>query len=143
MTIKNNVLLGLITLSLIGLTGCVERTLTVRTQPEDAVIYLNDEEIGTSPTTVSFQWYGDYNIRITKEGYQTLKTHQELKAPLHDFFPFDFFAQVLWPGQIKDNYEWTFDLEPLKPTDRDQLIEHAVAMEQKLAALTHDPNVAP
>ena len=141
MTVRHVMIVAM--LSLVGLTGCVERTLTVRTHPDNAVIYLNDEEIGTSPTTVSFQWYGDYNIRITKDGYQTLKTHKELKAPLHDYFPFDFFSQILWPGQIKDEYEWTFNLEPLQPVDRDQLIQQAQALEDKLNRLANAPNNQP
>ncbi len=140
---RHRMMTGLIALSLTLLAGCVERTLTIRTTPDDAIIYLNDEEIGTSPATVSFQWYGDYNVRITKEGYQTLKTNQELVAPLHDYFPFDFVAQILWPGQINDEYEWTFELETLQPVDRDELIQHAQALEHKLDELNQDPNVTP
>ena len=143
MTTRYTILIVLTGMSLLGLTGCVERALTIRTQPDDAVIYLNDEEIGTSPTTVSFKWYGDYNVRIVKSGYQTLKTHQELVAPLHDYFPFDFVAQILWPGHIKDEYEWEFTLEPLQPLEREQLIQQAQALEDKLDQLTHDPNMMP
>jgi hypothetical protein len=38
------------------LGGCVERELTINTKPEGALVILNDEEIGTSPVTVSFNW---------------------------------------------------------------------------------------
>jgi hypothetical protein len=71
------------------------------------MVLLNDEEIGNSPVTVSFEWYGDYNVAIRKEGFETLKTHRKLKAPLHDGFPFDFFANTLNPNRIVDEYEWT------------------------------------
>ena len=47
------------------LGGCVERKLTINTEPQGAVVFLNDEEIGTSPVTASFEWYGDYNVRIS------------------------------------------------------------------------------
>lgn len=107
------------------LGGCVERQLTINTNPQGAVVTLNDEEIGTSPVTVSFNWYGDYYVRATKEGYDTLNTHRNLKAPLRDYFPFDFFAQVLSAEQIIDSYEWTFELEPRKQIDREGLIESA------------------
>ncbi len=106
----------------LSICGCVERQLTINTVPQNAVITLNDEEIGQSPVTVSFNWYGDYRVRIAKEGYETLNTHKELKAPLHDKFPFDFFAQVLSPKKIVDKYEWTFQLEPAQEPDRDKLI---------------------
>jgi len=33
------------------LTGCVERKLTINTEPQGALVVLNDEEIGQSPVT--------------------------------------------------------------------------------------------
>ena len=113
--------------------GCVERKLTINTEPQQALVVLNDEEIGISPVTVSFNWYGDYQIRITKAGYETLKTHRELEAPLHDKFPFDFFAQVLSPKKIVDEYEWTFELEPLQQPDREDLIQAADNFTRRLS----------
>jgi hypothetical protein len=107
----------------VGVSGCVERRLTVNTEPQGAVVLLNDEEIGTSPVTVSFQWYGDYNIAISKDGFETLKTHRSLQAPWYDAFPFDFFAQLVIPRRVVDSYEWTFELVQKQPLTRDQLLE--------------------
>ena len=114
------------------LTGCVERKLTINTEPQGAVVTLNDKEIGTSPVTVGFQWYGDYNVRITKPGYETLKTHRELKAPMHDKFPLDFLAQCVNPQRIVNSYEWTFPLEEKKPVDKDELIKEAQKLKEQL-----------
>jgi hypothetical protein len=108
--------------------GCVERKLTINTEPQGALVVLNDEQIGVSPVTVSFNWYGDYWVRAGKEGFETLDTHRELKAPLHDRFPFDFFAGILYPGQIVDDYEWTFELSPRQDLTREQLLEQADAL---------------
>ena len=116
------------------LTGCIERRLTVNTNPQGALVTLNDEEIGTSPVTVEFNWYGDYNIRIAKEGYQTLNTHRLLEAPAHDKFPQDFFFGVLWPERIVDEYEWTFDLQTYTPPARAGLIEKANQMRSTATA---------
>jgi hypothetical protein len=114
------------------LTGCVERRLTINTEPQGATVVLNDEEIGASPVTVSFEWYGDYNVRISKEGFQTLKTHRELKAPWYDYFPFDFFAQIISPKRIVDSYEWTFTLAPQKQPNREELIQNAQKLKRQL-----------
>ena len=110
--------------------GCVERRLTINTEPAGALISLNDEEIGISPVTVDFNWYGDYKIRASKEGYEILETHQKLTAPLHDQFPFDFFAEILWPDTIVDEYEWTFKLNPYEPPEREELIQAARDMKE-------------
>jgi len=114
------------------LSGCVERNLTINTKPEGAMVILNDEEIGNSPVTISFEWYGDYNVAIRKEGYETLKTHRKLKAPWYDGFPFDFFASTLNPDRIVDEYEWTFELEPKKEISRKELIHQAEELKKQL-----------
>ena len=114
------------------LSGCVERNLTINTEPQGALVILNDEEIGTSPVTVSFEWYGDYWVRISKEGYESLNTHRPLKRPWYDYFPFDFFAQIINPNRIVDSYEWTFPLEPKKQISREELIQAAEKLEKQL-----------
>ena len=114
------------------LGGCVERKLTINTEPQGAIVVLNDEEIGTSPVTVSFEWYGDYNVRVSKEGFETLKTHRKLKGPWYDKFPFDFFAQILNPKRIVDSYEWTFALAPQQQPTREELIRNALELKKQL-----------
>jgi len=126
--------LGLIAAVVLGITlcGCVERNLTVNTVPEGALVTLNDEEIGRAPVTTSFNWYGDYNVRISMPGYETLNTHRELKGPWYDSFPWDFIMNFLNPKRIVDKYEWTFELEPKKEIDREQLIESATELRDRL-----------
>jgi hypothetical protein len=129
---------GVLTLTIISLVvtqfvaGCVERRLTINTEPQGAIVVLNDEEIGTSPATVSFEWYGDYNVAIRKEGFETLKTHRKLKAPSYDAFPFDFFAQLIVPDRIIDSYEWTFELEEKRQIGREELIQNARQLKEQL-----------
>ncbi len=124
------IVVGLVVSLLVG--GCVERRLTINTEPQGAIVVLNDEEIGISPVTVSFEWYGDYDVRISKEGFETLKTHRKLKGPWYDAFPFDFFAGVLNPKRIVDSYEWTFTLAPQKQPSREELIEDALELKKQL-----------
>lgn len=127
--------------------GCVERKLTINTNPQGALVELNDEQIGITPVTVAFNWYGDYKVRIEKEGYNSIDTHKELDRPMHDRFPFDFFASVS-PERIVDEYEWTFDMQTYTPIDRQELIDASinaqnladVPMDQQLADLAEELN---
>lgn len=112
--------------------GCVERRLTILTEPPGATVVLNDQEIGVSPVTVPFNWYGDYWVRISKDGCETLDTHRKLKAPLHDYFPLDFFAQNVYPGRIVDTYEWTFELAPKQYPTREELLDEAQSLRSRL-----------
>ena len=111
-------------------SGCVERKLTINTEPQGALVTLNDEQIGISPVTVSFNWYGDYRVRTSKDGYETLETHRLLKGPWYDRFPFDFFA-MLNPRYIENSYEWTFRLEPKQEITREQLLEKAIEVHRE------------
>ncbi len=129
---KNLAIMFAVILIVIAVSGCVERELTINTQPQGAVVTLNDEEIGTSPVTVSFNWYGDYCVRISKEGYETLNTHRELKGPWYDKFPFDFFAQIVSPKRTVDKYEWTFTLEEKKQINPQELVEKAQRLRSQL-----------
>ena len=118
-------------LTAIFASGCVERKLTINTEPQEALVYLNDEEIGLSPVTIEFNWYGDYRVRIEKQGFETLNTHRQLVGPAHDHFPLDFIAEVLNPNRIIDSYEWNFALSPYQSPQRDNLIKAANVMRQK------------
>ena len=127
-------------------SGCVERRLTIITNPSGAQVLLNDEDIGVSPVTTSFKWYGDYNVTIRKPGFETLNTHQKIgnqqsaidnrqstiiSPPWYDYCPFDFFAEVLYPGRIIDSYQWSFDLKPSIEPSRDNLITQAEQLKQQ------------
>jgi hypothetical protein len=116
-------------LLLAGGCGSVQRELTIKSQPVGAVVLLNDEEIGTSPVTVAFNWYGDYRVRISHDGYETLSTHRNLEAPWYDYFPFDL-ARILIPTRTTDRYEWSFELKESVPPTREQLIKAATEMRQ-------------
>ena len=57
--------LGLVMMS----TGCVRRTIRITTEPPNALVFLNDQEIGRSEVATDFLWYGDYDVIIRKKGY--------------------------------------------------------------------------
>ncbi len=106
--------------------GCVRRTLTITTEPPNALVYLNDQEVGRSAVTTDFIWYGDYDVLIRKKGYDTLKTHWDIKPPWYQVVPIDFFAEVLWPGHLHDQHDRHFVLNVAELPDRDELIGRAL-----------------
>lgn len=117
---------ALLTFSLITvlLSGCVERELTINTEPQGGLVILNDEEIGYSPVTVNFKWYGTYRVHIEKKGFATLEKNVELERPLHDLFPFDIFENIFNPNRI-DSYSWNFKLDTYQKPERKLLIDKA------------------
>ncbi len=97
-------------------TGCVYRSLTIRTQPPGAFVYVNNKLKGQSPVTYDFQWYGGYHVMIRKEGYEQLDDHQLLRAPVHFWIPFDLVMELL-PLAVRDDRTWDYTLTLKVPAD--------------------------
>lgn len=54
-------------LLLLPLTACVERTISITSTPSGALVHLNDQEVGRTPLTVPFTYYGVYDVRLEHE----------------------------------------------------------------------------
>lgn len=76
------------------LTGCVEREWTLRSEPEGAVVWVSGVEKGRTPVTFDFTWYGNYEVILRKEGYETLKTSVKLNPPVYEYPGIDFFSEI-------------------------------------------------
>lgn len=109
-----------------GLVGCVERTVSISTEPRGALVYLNDKEVGRTPVTVPFQWYGDYDVVLRKDGYEPMKTHMKLSPPWYQYIPLDIFSELLYPGVIHDDRVYEFELTKARPVNVTDLQERAL-----------------
>ena len=111
--------------------GCVRRTLTITTDPPNARVYLNDEEVGRSEVTTDFLWYGDYRVTLRKQGYQTLERNWQVDPPWFELVPLDFFAEVLWPGQLHDKHERHFSMVEAVETSADDVLSRAEELRRR------------
>lgn len=93
------------------LPGCLSRTLTITSSPPGATVWLNDVEVGRTPLTTEFEWYGVYDVRLRLEGHEPLVTGKRLKAPAHELPGIDFFT-TLAPVTFRNDVAWHFDLSP-------------------------------
>jgi len=105
--------------------GCVERLITITTQPPGARVWLNDQEIGDSPVTVPFTWYGQYDVAVRREGFQTVKTMRQPNVPVYQWPVLDFFTECILPFEFADSHHWHFDLAQEQPADPNTLIDRA------------------
>ncbi len=121
----SDVLIPTVLASLI-LSGCVERTISITSKPSGALVYLNDEEVGRTPVTVSHLFYGVYSVRLELDGHKPLWTKKEAKAPWWEMPGPDLVAEMI-PGK-KVEQHWQFNLELIGETDLDSLIERARQM---------------
>lgn len=124
-------LLAKILLSLPLVAGCVQRSISVDTQPQGALVYLNGEESGRTPFTRDFTWYGTYDVVVRAEGYETLRTRQPVIAPWWQWPPFDLIAE-LFPA--KDQRSYTYTLTPAADSaiDVDAILARSGELQGKL-----------
>lgn len=110
--------------------GCIQRTITVTSEPTGALVYLNDSEVGRTPVTVPFTFYGTYDVRVEKEGYQSLNTQQKTKAPWWEAPGPDLLAEAM-PGTRRVQLKWNYTLTPSEEVAPDDLIERAKELRQQ------------
>ncbi len=108
--------------------GCMRRSVEITSEPAGALVWVNDEEVGRTPTAFDFKWYGHYDVRLVLEGHQPLLTSAQAVAPLHEYPGPDLIASAI-PNHTR--LKWHFVLTP-EPTDRAAL--EAAVMERARAA---------
>lgn len=94
--------------------GCVRRQLTIRSEPPGATILMNDKEVGATPYSYDFQWYGWYRIALRKPGYEQLDERVLLKCPPYLWIPFDLVMEMM-PVTILDRQELSYQLRRQTP----------------------------
>jgi hypothetical protein len=118
----------------IGLGGCLERTVKITSEPPGAVVWMNNVEVGRTPVETGFTFYGKYDVRLRREGYEPLSAVRDVRAPLYEYPPLDLLAEAA-PLPIRTERSWHFELEPtivVEGQAEADLIARARAMEAEL-----------
>ena len=118
----------------VGLGGCVQRRMMIRSNPPGALVYVDDYEIGTTPVSHSFTYYGTRKIRLVKDGFETLTLMQPIPAPWYEIPPLDFFSENLLPGELRDYRTLTYQLRPQMVVPPDELLGRAEALRGRAQA---------
>jgi hypothetical protein len=126
-------------LGITSLTGCVQRQLTVQSNPPGAIVFLNDREMGRTPFSHKFLWYGTYDVVLRKDGYQTLKTSADVNPPIWQWVPLDAVTDFL---PLHEEHVIQFDLKPDQPVDATALIVRGQVLQQQLQSTALTVNKA-
>jgi hypothetical protein len=117
-------LLGVLAIFL-SATGCVQRRMTIRSNPPGAMVYIDDYPIGVTPVSTSFLYYGTRKIRLVKDGFQTLTVMQPVRPPVYQLVPLDFVSENLVPYEIRDERLFEYQLAPEMIVPTEQLLSRA------------------
>jgi len=112
--------------------GCVQRRMTIRSNPPGALVYVDDYQLGTTPVSHDFVYYGTRKIRLVKDGYETLTVRQPFPIPWYEYFPLDFVSENLIPWEIRDERVVDLAMAPAAATPPEVVV--ARAEQARLAA---------
>lgn len=115
--------------------GCVERRITVISDPPHAKVILDGNAIGETPLETPFYFYGTREIVLHKNGYHVVAHLEEISPPLYQLFPLDFVSEFLVPFVIYDEHRLTYTLQPhtpLKSRQKKTLIDQANSLRREV-----------
>ena len=107
----------------------------MRTDPPGALAIVNGEEIGQTPVSRSFWYYGDREITFLLDGYETKTMIQPIKAPWWDNLFTEFFTENIVPFNMRDEREFKWVLTPATTPRANDLHDRAESLRSQSQVL--------
>ncbi|HUQ70467.1 MAG TPA: PEGA domain-containing protein [Planctomycetaceae bacterium] len=104
-------------------TGCVSRRMTICSDPPGALVMLEGREIGYTPVSVDFTYYGTREFTLIKDGYETLTVNQPVAKPWYQQPVVEFFADNFTPGHVTDRHQFRYAMQPQRLIPNDVLLQ--------------------
>ncbi|MBK7876773.1 MAG: PEGA domain-containing protein [Planctomycetes bacterium] len=105
--------LALLALALSVTTSCAaRRELVILSEPSGAQVRLDNQVVGWTPYTTTFEAYGTRRVTLYREGYRSQSMLVDLNPPWFGVFPFDVFSEVVVPVGWQDRHVVELHLEP-------------------------------
>jgi len=117
------------------ISGCVERRYTIRSDPPGATVIVNGEEIGPTPASKSFVFYGDREITMMLDGFATKTVIQPINAPWWDNLLTEFFTENVIPFSLRDEREFKYKLVPAESPLQGELRDRAESLRSEARVL--------
>jgi hypothetical protein len=117
-------------LAAFALGGCVERRIWIDTEPQGALVWVNDAQVGRTPVDLAITHEGTYDLRIEKEGYEPLVTPATTDGPIWDTVPLDLIVEIL-PINARNETRWKFTLVQ-RDDSENALVDRATGLRDRL-----------
>ena len=110
--------------------GCVRRRMTIRSNPPGAMVYVDDQQIGQTPVSTAFTYYGTRKITLVRDGFETTTIKHTFESPWYQVPPLDFFSENLTVRESRDERILGFTLVPQQMVPSEQLWQNAENLRQ-------------
>ena len=109
--------------TLIYQSGCVHRRLTINSNPQGALVRIDGQEIGYTPASVDYTWYGTREVQLIKDGYETQTEMIDITPPWYQRFPLDFVSDNFLGTHVRDHRRFDLQMRPKQPDITSDVIE--------------------
>lgn len=111
--------------TLLATSGCMHRRMTINSNPPGAIVFLEGNQIGRTPVSIDFTYYGTREIKLIKDGYEPLTVMQKVPTPWYQVIPFEFVTDNLALQHVHDRREFTYNLRPQPIVPTQETIDRA------------------
>lgn len=108
------ILLSALLLSLLQV-GCVHRRVTIHSNPPGALVRIDGQDIGFTPASVDYTWYGTREVQLLKDGFETQTQLITIAPPWYQIFPLDFISDNFLGTHIRDHRRFDLQMQPRQP----------------------------
>ncbi len=124
-------------------SGCVRRRMTIRSNPPGALVYIDDQEIGTTPVSTYFTYYGTRKVKLIKDGFETVTALETIRPPWYELPPLDFISENIVGRELRDEHVLEFQLQPQRLVPTQELLSRANSLRggAQQGVLTPEPLV--
>ena len=102
----------------------------MESEPAGALVYINGEEVGRTPLTHPFLYYGTMDLKLRKEGYETLEDRPRVWAPFWQIPPLDLITEAM---SFTDRHRLTYEMTPRQQdAEPEELVQRGTELRDKL-----------
>lgn len=97
--------------------------MTVCSDPPGALLLVEGREVGYTPVSLDFTYYGTRELTLVKDGYETLKVMQPVPAPWYQAPVVEFFSDNLLLHHKTDRHMFRYAMQPARIVPNDELLQ--------------------
>lgn len=104
-------------------TGCVHRRVTINSNPVGALVRIDGKDIGYTPASIDYTWYGTREVQLLKDGYETQTQFIKIGTPWYQRFPLDFISDNFLGTHVRDHRRFDLTMQPKQPDVASDVIQ--------------------
>lgn len=84
---------------------------------------IDGKDIGYTPTSIDYIWYGTREVQLLKDGYETQTQFIKIGAPWYQRFPLDFISDNFLGTHVRDHRRFDLTMQPKQPDVASDVIQ--------------------